>query len=215
MTFRWATLTRHGFVVASLAAFSFFGYGCGGSSNPATLSAQFTASVTPPNILHRIKLVQKSASGARIVVQTVIYGPDVTLDMYAFAFDVKIGDTSVVRYVPGSAVAGNALVPTAGQGVQVLAEADMSDPSHIVVGVTKTGGPPGNGIAGQSADIVDLTFEVLKAGTSTLTLTGDTSVPSNPPTVLDSSSPPQPITGPTFDSSSASMTGISTGGGGY
>jgi hypothetical protein len=215
MTSRSWALASRGFVVASLVAFSFFGYGCGGSSSSATLSAQFTPSATPPGTLRLIKLVQKSASGAFVVVQAAVYGPDVALDMYAFAFDVKIGDASVVRYVPGTAVAGDALTLFAGQGAQTIVAPDGSDPSHIVVGVTKTGGPPGNGIAGASAVIVELTFEVLKAGTSTLALTGSAAVPTQPPAVLDSSSPPQPIAGFTFDAASASMTGISTGGGGY
>lgn len=208
---RVATLMRHAFVVASLALFSFLGYGCGSSDSP-TLGAQFTASTTAPNTLHLIKLVQKSASGARVALQAVIYGPDATLDMYAFAFDVKIGDPSVVKFV-GPAVAGNALTLVAAQGVQAIANPDVSDPSHIVVGVSKTGGPPGNGIADPIAIIVELTFEVLKAGTTTLALTGSTAIPSQPPTVLDSSNPPQPIAGFTFDDADATLTGLSTGGG--
>ena len=213
MSFRLQTLASRGFVVASLVAFSLFGYGCGGSNNSATLSAQFTASTTPPNTLHLIKLVQKSASGAFVVVQAVIYGPDVTLDMYSFAFDVKIVDASVVQFVTGSAIAGNALQPFVGQTIQAIAgfgtlPGGGVDTSRVVVGVSKLGPVPGNGIAGSSAVVVELTFQVLKQGTTTLTLTGNPN-----PQVLDSNG--VAIGTITFDSASASMTGISTGGGGY
>src|SRR5258705_12250274 len=119
--------------------------------------------------------------------------------MYAFAFDVKIGDTSIVQYVPGSAVLGNALVAGAGQGVQKIVGPDPSDPSHIVVGVTKTGGPPGNGISGASAVVIELAFQALKPGVTTLALSGSAAAPSQPPEVLDSSSPPAPIGAITFD----------------
>jgi hypothetical protein len=214
MTSRTTVFATRSFIVLSLVAFAFFGYGCGGNDN-ASLSGQFTGSATAAGTLHLIKLVPKTASGDFIVVQAVIYGPDVSLDMYAFAFDVKIGDTGVVQYVANSAAAGNALTLFAGQGVQVLAAPDGTDPSHIVVGVSKTGGPPGNGVSGASAVIVELTFRVLKQGTTTLALTGSTAIPTQPPTVLDSASPPQPIAVITFDSANGTVTAISTGGGGY
>ncbi len=214
MISRATVFAMRSFIVGSLVAFSFLGYGCGGDDN-ASLSAQFTPSVTQAGTLHLIKLVPKTASGEFVVVQAVIYGPDMGLDMYAFAFDVKIGDTSVVQYAAGSAAAGDALTLLAGQGVQVLAAPDGTDPSHIVVGVSKTGVPPGNGVSGASAVIVELTFRVLRQGTTTLALTGSTAIPTQPPTVLDSASPPQPIAVITFDSANGTVTAISTGGGGY
>lgn len=184
---------------------------CGGSSK-STLGASFTASSTAqtPRL---VKLVQKAKSGTRVVVQAVIYGPDTTLDMYSFAFDVKIGNPAVAKFVAGSAVAGNALVPTAGQTVEAIADLGTlpgggTDNSLVVVGVTKLGGPPGNGIAGASAVIVELAFDVVKSGTSTLTLTGSPN-----PQALDSLG--VPIGSITFDAASASIKGVSSGGGGY
>ena len=213
MTSRLTTFATRGFIALSLAVFSLFGLGCGGNDSKS-LGAMFAPSATPAAV-HGIKIIQKSISGARLVVQVVVYGPDTTLDMYAFAFDVKIGDPTVVNFVPGTAVAGNALVPTVGQGVTAIASPDASDASHIVVGVTKTGGPPGNGVAGASAVIVELTFDVLKEGVTTLALSGSAGSPSQPPSVLDSAAPPQAIAGFSFDAAAATVTGVSSGGGGY
>lgn len=209
MNSRLADFTRGGFVVASLAVFSFFGYGCGGNNNSATLIAQFTASTTPTSAaVHLIKLIPNAASGARVVIQAVIYGQDVTLDMYTFAFDVKIGDASVLAFVPSSAVAGNALTAIDGQTITAIAAADMSDPSHIVVAVSKLGPGPGNGVEGSSAIIVSMAFDVLKQGTSTLAIA---TAPA--PAVIDQSG--VAIDTITFDAASGSVTGISSGGGGY
>ena len=208
MSFRSQTLASRGFVVASLAAFSLFGYGCGGSNHYATLSGQFTASATPVAV-DLIKLVPQAASGARVVVQAVIYGPTTSLDMYSFAFDVKIGDPTVLKFVPNSAVAGNALIASAVQTIQFEAGPDLSDPSRIVVGVSKFGGGSGNGVAGASSIIVSLAFDVIKQGTSTLAI----STAPHAPTVLDHNG--LAIVAITFDPLNGFVTGISTGGGGY
>lgn len=204
------TVVSRGFIAISLAAIGFLGYGCS-KSDSSTLLAQFTASATvaAPRL---IKLVPKVTSGARVVVQAVIYGPDTSLDMYSFAFDIKIGNTGVVKFVAGSAVPGNALQAFAGQSVQAIADVDVTDSSHVVVGVSKLGGGLGNGIAGNSAVIVELAFDVAAAGTSTLTISSSTGGTPLPPTASDSTG--AAIGSITFDVASASMAGISTGGGG-
>ena len=206
MNSRTWTLATRGFVVASLVAFSLFGYGCGGNDS-ATLSAQFTASTTPATA-RLVKLLPQAASGSRVVVQAVIYGPDVTLDMYSFKFDVTIGDTNVLQFVSGSAVAGGALTAFAGQTVQATAEVDASDPSHIKVDVHKAGGGAGNGVPGNSSVIVLLAFDALMPGTSTLAIAGAPA-----PTVTDQNG--AAIGTITFDPASGSVTGISSGGGPY
>ncbi len=204
MTTGVTNLATRGFIAVSVAAFALFGYGCSSNSS-SSLSASFAASGTPV-AADLIKLIPQSASGGRVVVQAVIYGPDTTLDMYTFAFDVKIGDMSVLAFTANSAVAGNALTASAGQTVEVLAKPDTSDPSHIVVGVSKLGGGSGNGVAGASATIVSLAFDVRKAGTSTL------SIATAPvPEVLDHNG--AAIGAITFDSATGTVTGVSTGGG--
>jgi hypothetical protein len=194
-------------VIAALVVGAACSFGCGGGSSDGTggsLGASFTESATPaaPRL---VKLVQKSKSGTHVVVDAVIYGPDVTLDMYTFAFDVKIADPTVVKFVAGSAVAGNALVAFAGQSLEAIADLGTApgggaDNSRVVVGVSKLGGGVGNGIAGASSVVVELTFAVQKAGTTTLTLTG-----SPIPQVLDSNG--LPIASITFDSAGATMSG--------
>ena len=201
-----AVFARRGFVAASIIVFGFFGYGCGGSNS--SFSAQFTPSATAAAV-DLIKLVPKTTSGGRVVVQAVIYGPDAGQDMYSFAFDVKIGDPTVLKFVTNSAAAGNALTASAGQTITVQAGPDVSDTTHIVVGVTKVGGGPGNGVGGSLANpviIVSLTFQVLKMGTSTLAIAA---VPA--PSVLDHNG--AAIGAITFDTVTGSVTAISTGGG--
>jgi hypothetical protein len=191
-------------VVASLL-------GCGGGSDSGGYAVTFTPSntATAPRL---VKLVQKSKSGGRVVVQVVIYGPDTTLDMYSFAFDVLIGDPNVLRFVGNSDVAGNALVATGSQSIESLATvADGgSDPSTVVVGVSKLYGGTGNGVSGSSAVVVEMAFDVRSAGTTTLTLAGSGG---NPARVFDSNG--SVIGSITFDTASASVQGTPTGGGGY
>jgi hypothetical protein len=194
-------------IAAAVAVFGLFGYGCGGSSSSSSLSGSFSPSTTA-TAAGLVKLVPKTSSGARIVVQAVLYGPDPTLDLYTFAFDVKIGDPSVLRFVAGSAVAGNALVASGSQTITALAAPNGMDVSDIVVGVGKLGGGAGNGIAGASAVVVELTFDVLKAGTSTL------AIATSPAPAADDSTGAA-IGAVTFDAAAGLVTGISTGGGGY
>jgi len=207
MTSRAAAFATRSFIVFSILAFGLFGYGCGGNNDHATLSGSFVASGTATAV-DLVKLVPQSSSGARIVVQAVIYGPDVALDMYTFAFDVKIGNTNVLAYVPNSATAGNALTASAGQTITAIAGPDASDASHIVVGVGKLGGGPGNGVAGASAVIVTLAFDVLREGTSTLAIAATPA-----PSVVDHNG--AAIGSITFDAANGTVTGISTGGGPY
>ena len=206
MSFRLQALVSRGFVVASLAAFSFFGYGCGGNSS-STLGAQFAASGTP-SAVRLVKLVPKTASGSFVVVQAIIYGPDTLLDMYSIDFDVTIGDTGLLKFISGSAVAGNALTQFAGQTIEATASPNMSDASRIEVHVHKSGGGVGNGVAGASAVIVELTFNAVMSGTSTLAIAGAPA-----PTVTDHNG--AAIVTINFDSASGSVTSISSGGGPY
>ncbi len=207
MSARLATLSRRSFIFATIAAFAAFGYGCGGSSNSSSFSASFTQSATAstPNL---IKLVPKGSSSNTLVVDVVIYGPTTSVDLYSFSFDVVIGDPTVLGPVPNSATAGTALTVTGGQTIQALAAPDSSDPSHIVVGVTKVGGGAGNGVAGSSAVVVELAFGFLRAGTSTLAIA---TTPT--PTVTDHNG--TVIGAIAFDSATGGATGIQTGGGGY
>ena len=199
------TLAIRGFIVSSLALFSFFGYGC--NSDSPTLGAQFFASVTPTTA-RLVKLQPLASGGSSVTVQAVVYGPDTTLDLYSFDFGVKIGNLSLLHFAPGSAVAGSALVATGGQTVVATASPDMSDPSIIVVSVHKTGGGAGDGVPGNSAAIVSLTFTATMAGSTTLSIAAAPT-----PTAKDSAD--ATIGSITFDTANGTVTGISSGGGPY
>lgn len=187
-------MTRR-FVAFCFATFSLFGFGCGDSE-----------SVLPGTAPLVVKLVREPASDARVHVQAILYGTDTSLDMYTFAFDLKIGDTTVLAYAPSSAVAGDALQAFAGQSITTIVGPDVSDPSHIVVGVGKLGGGVGNGVAASSAVVVELAFDVLQSGVSTLAIA---TVPT--PRVFDKDG--VAIGAITFDSASVSVTGGASSGG--
>jgi hypothetical protein len=181
--------------------------GCS-SSKGTSLGAQFTASATATNP-GTVKLVQKSKSGARVIVDVVIYGPDAGLDLYAFKFDVKIGDTSIVKFVPQAAYMQSALTAGMGQTISVNVDDSVADPSLVKCSIQKMGGGTGNGIAGASAVVIELAFDAKMSGGTTLTLIGEGA---NPPQALDSTN--APIAGVSFDIASAGVKGVSTGGGG-
>jgi hypothetical protein len=193
-------MASSGVVLALLLA------GC--SSSSKSTSAQFMASTTAPNP-GVVKLVEKARSGARVVVDVVLFGPGPGLDLTAFRFGIRIGDPSLVRFVPQLSYTQNALIADAGQAIAIGVDGE-SDPSLVQLDIAKVGGGAGNGIAGTSAVVIELAFDVQRAGTSTLTLVG---VGNTPPEAVDSAR--APIAGVIFDAANASVIGVTTGGGGY
>ena len=87
---------------------------------------------------------------------------------------------------------------------------DGSDPSVILVEVTKLGGGAGNGVGGASAIVIELPFMVDRAGTTGLTVVGQDN---GGPEALDSQL--TSIDAVTFDAANAAVTASTTGGGGY
>jgi len=178
-----------------------------GCSNHPTLSAQFTPSATAP-ALGLVKLVERSRSGSRVLVDVLLYGPDPGLDLFAFKFGIMIGNDTLVRLVPQSTYNQTALVAGDGQSISINVDA-ASDPSLIQVEVGKDGGA-GNAVAVPSAIVLEVSFDVQAAGTTTLTLVG---LGGEPPHAVDSSD--APIAAVHFDAASATVTGVSSGGSGY
>jgi hypothetical protein len=182
-----------------------FAVGC---SDDAQLEARFSPSATAaaPGL---VKLVERSHSGTHVVVDAILFGPKPDLDLMAFQFGVKISNTDVVSFVPQSSYTQTALVAGAGQAIAVEVDG-ASDPSLVQVRVEKDGGGAGNGVAGTSAIVIELAFEVHASGSTTLTLSG---IGGNPPKAIDSHI--APIGAVTFDAASANVMGVTTGGGGY
>jgi hypothetical protein len=180
--------------------------GCGGGST--TTSAQFTSSTTAP-APGLVKLVEKSRSGSRVVVDVLLFGPETSLDLIAFQFGIKNGNSDLVTFVAQSTYTQTALVTEAGQTISIDVDG-ASDPSLVKVNLEKRGGGAGNGIAPASAVVIELAFDVRGAGATTLTLAG---LGNNLPQALDSTR--IPIAAVSFDAASAGVTGVTTGGGGY
>jgi hypothetical protein len=78
---------------------------------------------------------------------------------------------------------------------------------RVIVGVTKLGGGPGNGVGAAEAGIVRLTFKVVNVGTSMISFSGSitSSNPTGQPVALDSGG--APIGSVIFDSSPATISG--------
>jgi hypothetical protein len=190
-------LASTAFVLMSIAA---------GCSNDSTTSARFTQSTTPqaPGL---VKLVSGGGSGSRVLVHVLLFGPEQNLDLFAFRFGVAIGNPNLVRLVPQSSYVQTTLIAEAGQTIAVDVD-DASNPSIVQVDVAKQGGGTGNGTSAAATAVIDLTFEVQGAGTTTLTLVG---LGGTPPKALDSNQ--AAIGAVTFDVASAGISGVTNGGG--
>jgi hypothetical protein len=180
-----------------------FSVGC---SSDSMTSAQFTPSATP-NAPGLVKLEEKSRSGARVVVDVVLFGPEAALDLDAFKFGIRNGNPDLVKFVSQMTYVQTALI--AGAGQTILTDVDgVSNPSLVQVDVEKQGGGAGNGVAGASAVVIELTFDVRGSGTTTLSLVG---LGADQPRAFDSTRAPIPAVN--FDAATATVRGVTTGGG--
>ena len=167
---------------------------------PAPIVASFSGSGTAsaPDVVR----LTGSPSGNTVVVRVVVGGPTTSSDLYSFAFDLVLGDASVATYVAGSAAFGTALTLSGGQTSAV--EATLQG-NRVVVGVTKQQGVSnsgaGNGVPSEQT-VVSLTFRLLKAGSTTLTIEG---APGGSPACLDSSGAAIPSI--VFDAAPATLSG--------
>ncbi len=160
-----------------------------------SLQASFTESGTlaAPDL---VRLRSMSRTGDTVVVEVALGGPTTSGDLYSFAFDLVLGTPSVVEYVVGSVALGNALTFGSGQSGSVQASL-VGD--HVVVGVSKLGGGPGNRVTVSEAVLVQLAFRVLEVGTSSLTF----ATAPRPPAALDSTG--AVLSSVRFDSAAASI----------
>ena len=168
--------------------------GCGGgssSSDPTqpAVSAQFTPSGTAaaPNL---VRMTQAVLDRDLVRINVVLGGQTSSTDVYSFAFDLVLSDATVASYVAGSAQAGTALQPSGGQSIAVFANPDSARPNRVVVGVSKVGGGPGNGVSASEAIVVSLVFRVLRRDVTSITFGGSSANPTSPnfePVALNSS----------------------------
>jgi hypothetical protein len=199
-------------VLSILACLPLLCCGGGSSSDPTTpaFTAQFTPSGTPA-AANLVRMTQAVLDRDLVRINVVIGGPTSSSDLYSFAFDLVLSDATVASYVPGSAQAGTALQPSAGQSISVLANPDSDRPNRVVVGVTKVGGGPGNGVAGGEPTVVSLVFRVLRRDITSITFGGSSSDPTNQnfnPVVLNSADPQGVISSVDFDSAPVRLAGL-------
>ncbi|MFQ5766709.1 MAG: hypothetical protein ACE5ID_01810 [Acidobacteriota bacterium] len=170
---------------------------------PGGFTATFTTNDggAAPNL---IRLIEKpgSAVGSQITLQVTIGGTTTSQDFYAFAFDILMADPTVVQFVAASAVEGPFLT---GSLLTVLASQGGAANDRVIVGVSKQGAVPGNGTTNTEDVILELTFQVIAAGSSALTITGSTSpvIPlpgcaAMAPAAIDSQNPANCITSAVF-----------------
>lgn len=191
---RVAGVALVGLVLACLA-------GCSSSSSPVITAPGISGGFATSGTTASGDTVRLTGSAVEdlVTVSVTIGGPTTSTDLYSFAFDLLIGNQAVARYVPGSAEFGTALTTGTGQTPQVLA---TQNGNRVTVGVTKLGGGAGNGVTSGEPAIVNLTFQILQAGNSSLTLSGG---PSSSPAALDSTGTTVPSV--TFDTSPAMLSG--------
>jgi hypothetical protein len=194
---RFSFLTVFGVLLTAFAV---------GCSSDSMTAARFTPSATP-NAPGLVKLEEKSRSGARVVVDVVLFGPEAALDLNAFQFGIRNGNPDLVKFVSQMTYVQTALIAGAGQTIATDVDG-ASDPSLVQVEVEKLGGGAGNGVAGASAVVIELTFDVRGSGTTTLALVG---LGANQPRAFDSLNAPIPAVN--FDAASATVRGVTTGGG--
>ncbi|RMF75862.1 MAG: hypothetical protein D6738_02775 [Acidobacteria bacterium] len=179
------------------------GGGGGGGDGPPPVVAGFVASGTPASA-NLVRLAGRALDNDTVQVDVVLDGPTASSDIYSFAFDIELSNTSVARYVSGSAQFGNALELGPGQGSSVLVS---QQGNRVVVGVSKTGGGPGNGFGAEQRIVVRMLFAVQAKGSTNLLFRGS-SDPGNPtpdPAALDSQG--QVIPQIVFDSAAAKIAG--------
>jgi hypothetical protein len=168
------------------------GVGCGNDDPPVTAAFGGSGVTAAANVVR----LTGQASSDTVVVGVAIGGPTTSGDLYSFAFDVTVGDPSAVQYVEGSATIGSALTLGTGQTGEALAS---QSGSVVTVGVTKLGGGAGNGVGAGESGIVNLTFRVLKATTTTIGIAASA-------TALDSNGAAVPSV--QFDSTPATIAGF-------
>ena len=120
---------------------------------------------------------EKSLFGDTVRVDVVIDGPTTDLDYYSFAFDLLLSDPTVARYVPGTAVVGDALALGAGQGfaVEVSQQGD-----RVIIGVTKTGSGDGNQIGSGEHLVLRSRVRCARCGYDRFELRGFADEPAEP-----------------------------------
>ena len=177
--------------------------GCGSSGGGGGvvvpgIGASFSASGTAstPNGIR----VTGTASGDLVTLQVAITGQTTSTDLYSFAFDLLLGDPTVVELIGGTVNFGTALTLSGVQTGEVLATLNGD---RITVGVSKLGGGAGNAVGAAEETIVSVTVRVVQLGTTSIEITGS---PPNNPAALDSTG--AVINGLNFDGAAATIVGI-------
>ncbi len=148
--------------------------GCSGSTGvtAAAPSAPVFTSSGATLTVDQVVLAGGTASGDTVQVNVKMGGPSTSSDLYSFAFDVIIGDPTVLRFVPPAAI-GNVLTGAPAElSVDAVQTTYSPADTRVVVGVTKLGAALGNSLTTGDGTIVTLTFQTLKKGSSTIKLAG-------------------------------------------
>ncbi|MFQ5670212.1 MAG: hypothetical protein ACE5HD_06795 [Acidobacteriota bacterium] len=172
------------------------------------MTATFTSSPTGPTDM-QVRLVQSASTpptGNFITIDVVLNSTSGIngLDVFAFAFDILIGNSAVASFV--SSAPGNVLTPAAGQ--TVISDAAPSGANRVAVGVTLAPPPGDSAIPAGDVVVISLTFQLLQVGDSPLTITGSPNNMQNPtpnPTAFDSVLMTIPAI--TFDAAAATLSG--------
>ncbi len=176
--------------VLCVAALGALTAGCGGNGGGSE-SARFQGSGASgaPGLVH---LTGSSLGGDLVQVNVVIGGPTSGADIFAFHFDVVVGDPTVAVFT-GKYEVGDALfpmpIPSPGHGTEQIvgqATTDADNVARVSVGVTKMPQGPGNDIPAGHKTIIKLVYRLLRSGQTSIALAGTSGNSSEPPAALDS-----------------------------
>ncbi len=192
---------RASLVLAALSL-ALLSAGCGGGGGdtpttpPPVAGLQASGTAAAPD---GVRMVEAARSGSTLDVAVALGGPSTSSDIFGFAFDLVIGNTSMLTFSGDDPVVGTVLDDSDPNcDTEVLAQQNPGD-DRVVVGVTKLGALcPGNGIGAGEPLIATFRFRVTGTGTSTLDFGGV-------PEALDSQQ--NPIPSISFDGASATVTG--------
>jgi hypothetical protein len=154
---------------------------------PPPLVPFFQTSGTSPGP-NQVRLTGTPIGSGKIRLDVIVGGPTTSTDIYAFAFDLVLGDRTVANYVASSETFGPALSTSTCSGKSLLVSRSGD---RIVIGLSKLGSCPGNGVPAGESVVLSLTLQVFKAGSCSIRFEGSPLNAQNPvtdPSAIDSTS---------------------------
>ena len=163
--------------------------GGGGGGGGTTSAPHFTCAGAVAPIADHVAFSCPATSGSPITIAVKIGGPSVATDIYGIKFDL-VTDPAIATFLP-PAVQGTFL-DRDNNPVTVQADVSPGDPGRVLVSITRLGAVSGLQVLASQELVLTLGF-------GSTGMNGMTNLTFQNAEAVDSSSPPAPIAGITFD----------------